>query len=412
MAYNELIKNFNIIREYMRSFYVYGFSSREEYDKKSGRTYDDAKRRIESYLSDYIQYWQNSEGKRVFISVDTRSTVHNPLYQAFKAKSFTDGDITLFFIVFDILHDTSVKLPFGDIVEIIDRDYLSCFDEPKTFDSSTIRKKLNEFVSIGLLQTEKQGKTIYYSRKDKVSFDNSDVLHFFSEVSPCGVVGSFLLDRCGTDKEILSFKHHYINSALDNEIVFLLFEAMHNKQEIEISKITRKGEQRSMKIVPLQIFISVGSGRQYLTAYRRATRRIISFRTDYILTVKSYRKADDYDVLREKLKGMQPYMWGVSTQGRGERKENVEFTVFFDKDEQHIYKRLLREKRCGTVEMIDDNHARFYAEVYDTNELLTWIRSFICRISSVNFSNKEIETQLKTDIETMYRMYGVKNDIQ
>ena len=45
MAYNELIKNFNIIREYMRSFYVYGFSSREEYDKKSGRTYDDAKRR-------------------------------------------------------------------------------------------------------------------------------------------------------------------------------------------------------------------------------------------------------------------------------------------------------------------------------------------------------------------------------
>ena len=30
MAYNELIKNFNIIREYMRSFYVYGFSSLKE----------------------------------------------------------------------------------------------------------------------------------------------------------------------------------------------------------------------------------------------------------------------------------------------------------------------------------------------------------------------------------------------
>ena len=206
---------------------------REEYDKKSARTYDDAKRRIESYFSEYIQYRQDSEGKRVFISVDTRSTVHNPLYQAFKAKSFTDGDITLFFIVFDILHETSVKLPLGDLVEIIDRDYLSCFDEPKTFDISTIRKKLNEFVSIGLLQTEKQGKTLYYSRKNNVSFDDSDILHFFSEVSPCGVVGSFLLDRCDNDKEILSFKHHYINSALDSEIVYLLFEAMHQKQEIE-----------------------------------------------------------------------------------------------------------------------------------------------------------------------------------
>ena len=37
MAYHELIKNFNMIREYMRSFYVYGFRSREEYDKKSAR---------------------------------------------------------------------------------------------------------------------------------------------------------------------------------------------------------------------------------------------------------------------------------------------------------------------------------------------------------------------------------------
>lgn len=155
-----------------------------------------------------------------------------------------------------------------DIVEIIDRDYLSCFDDPKTFHVSTIRKKLNEFVTIGLLQTEKQGKTLYYQRKNNISFDNSDVLHFFSEASPCGVVGSFILDRCDADKEILSFKHHYIYFALDSEIVYSLFEAMHNKQEIEISKVTRKGEQRSMKIVPLRIFISVGNGRQYLMAYR------------------------------------------------------------------------------------------------------------------------------------------------
>jgi len=29
MAYNELIKNFNRIREYMRDFYLYGFKSRD-----------------------------------------------------------------------------------------------------------------------------------------------------------------------------------------------------------------------------------------------------------------------------------------------------------------------------------------------------------------------------------------------
>lgn len=35
MAYNELIKNFEKVRAYMREFYVYGFKSRTEYDAKS-----------------------------------------------------------------------------------------------------------------------------------------------------------------------------------------------------------------------------------------------------------------------------------------------------------------------------------------------------------------------------------------
>lgn len=50
MSYTELIKNFNRTRDYMREFYVYGFKSREEYNKKSARSYDDERRRVESWL--------------------------------------------------------------------------------------------------------------------------------------------------------------------------------------------------------------------------------------------------------------------------------------------------------------------------------------------------------------------------
>ena len=46
MAYNELIKNFEKVRAYMREFYVYGFKSRTEYDAKSARSYDDERRRL------------------------------------------------------------------------------------------------------------------------------------------------------------------------------------------------------------------------------------------------------------------------------------------------------------------------------------------------------------------------------
>ena len=44
MAYNELIKNFNRIRDYMKEFYVYGFKSRGDFTQKSARSYDDEKK--------------------------------------------------------------------------------------------------------------------------------------------------------------------------------------------------------------------------------------------------------------------------------------------------------------------------------------------------------------------------------
>ena len=37
MAYSELVKSFERIRNYMREFYVYGFKSRDEYGMKSAR---------------------------------------------------------------------------------------------------------------------------------------------------------------------------------------------------------------------------------------------------------------------------------------------------------------------------------------------------------------------------------------
>ena len=97
MAYSELIKNFERIRDYMREFYVYGFKSREEYDAKSPRSYDNERRRIESWMGDYMSFHQDATGKNVFLSVDSRRIPHNPLHKAFKAKSFTDKDITYIF---------------------------------------------------------------------------------------------------------------------------------------------------------------------------------------------------------------------------------------------------------------------------------------------------------------------------
>lgn len=89
MAYSELVKSFERIRSYMREFYVYGFKSREEYSIKSARSYDNERRRIESWIGDFMSFHQDTSGKNVFLSVDSRRIPHNPLHKAFKAKSFT-----------------------------------------------------------------------------------------------------------------------------------------------------------------------------------------------------------------------------------------------------------------------------------------------------------------------------------
>ena len=411
MAYTELIKNFNRTRDYMREFYVYGFKSREEYHKKSARSYDDERRRMESWLGDNMQFRQTAEGKNVFISIDSRVTQHNPLYKAWKTKSFTDGDITLHFILFDIMDVPGKVYALSDIMDEIDY-HLSGFETPKCFDESTVRKKLKEYEKEGLVRSEKRGKVMYYGRSEEYHSNGIDALNFFSEVMPCGVVGSYLLDKELENTDYFSFKHHYITGAMDSEITLALFDAMRQKKSITLETTNRHGDTIAEKhVVPLRVMISAQNGRQYLMAYAPRFNRITGYRLDNIVAVKIDEVCENFDELRGKLVGMLPHMWGVSTQSNsGERMEHVEFVVKYDDDEDFIHRRLEREKRCGTVERIDEHTSRFSADVFDTSELIPWMRTFLCRITDVKFSNKVLEKQFLDDIQKMYRMYGLEGD--
>lgn len=406
MAYSELIKNFNRIREYMREFYVYGFKSREEYTKKSARSYDDERRRVESWLGDYMQFRQTPDGKNVFLSIDSRVSRHNPLYKAWKAKSFTDGDITLHFLLFDILHAPDVRLSLHEITEEID-DRLRSFSFPRLFDESTVRKKLREYTAEGIVISEKCGKTMYYRRSDSPKLPDTDLLDFFSEVAPCGVIGSYLLDKTQAHDDRFAFKHHYITGALDSEILCTLLTAIGEKRTVTMETVNRHRDRTAEKrVVPLCVMVSVQNGRQYLMAYVPRYQRITSFRLDCIVSVQPEDVCEEFDALREKLRGMLPHMWGVSTQSvSGHRMEHVEFTVRYGDDEMHIHRRLEREKRCGIVERLDANTSRFSADLFDAGEIVPWIRTFLCRITEIHFSDQALEEKFRNDIDDMMRLY-------
>ena len=407
MAYSELIKNFEKIRDYMREFYVYGFKSREAYDRKSGRSYDNERRRIESWLGEYMGFRQNASGKTVFLTVDNRGVAHNPLYKAFKAKSFTDKDITLHFFILDLLTDDSA-LTVKQIVEQIALYYLGNVGEDFRLDESTVRKKLKEYEQLGLLTSEKSGRELVYRRSpDRVDLASwHEAVAFFSEADPMGVVGSYILDKYGESCEHFSYKHHYLLHALDSEVLYELLQAIREKRRAELTTFAAdKNEMREHSVLPLKIYVSTQMGRQYLLAYHYRFKRPMFFRVDSIRRVSPGPEEESFAELDESCARLREKLWGVSL-GIGRTPDHIEMTVHVGEGEGFILDRLEREKRCGRIEAADEHTYTFVADVSDALEMLPWLRTFIGRIEKLSCSNDFVQRRFYEDLEAMRAMYG------
>ena len=413
MAYSELIKSFQRIRDYMRQFYVYGFKSREEYTAKSARSYDNERRRMESWLGEYMSFRHESGGKNVFLSVDSRHVPRNPLYKAFKAKSFTDKDITLHFYILDLLAKGE-KLSSHQIVDAINDEYLARFESAFTLDESTVRKKLKEYEALGILRAEKQGREVLYQRTDDEGLDLaawSDALAFYSEEDPLGVVGSYLQDKLADENDAFRFKHHYMLHSLDSDILHQLLLAIHDRCKVELTAHSlRDSRIYTREVCPLKIYISTQTGRQYLLAYYYVGRQMVFYRLDAIEQVEIGAVEEQYQQYLSKWQKFDSTLWGVST-GDPFSIDHIEMTVRFGKGEEFIPQRLEREKRHGTVEIIGEDLCRFTADVYDASEMLPWLRTFIGRIVELKCSNSYVTRTFEADLKRMQKMYGGDGDV-
>lgn len=418
MAYSELIKNFDNIRGYMRDFFLYGFKTREEYDRKSARSYDNERRRIQSYLGSLISFRQTPSGKNAFISLEGRSVTHNPLYQAFKAKSFTNKDITLHFLLLDILSGNSYSLK--DILRIMDTEYLTAFQNPISFDESTLRKKLKEYEELGIVVSEKSGRTVTYRlSEDEICLaEYKEAIRFFTEESPLGVIGSYLEDRmqpaCLSHKndcagEYLTFKNHYIMNAYDAEITELILQGIHEKRLLEITSFSRgDAGVKQQTVIPYKLYVSTQGGRNYLFCMDADNLRPYSLRVDYIQKGKVGEVCADYDRLLTVCERAGEHMWGVSC-AKYRRYEHIEMDILVGTDEAFIVRRLEREKRCGTVSKVDEETYRFSADVLDAYEMMPWIRTFFGRIKAIRCDNEDVKNQLKIDMVKMLKQYEDEN---
>ena len=421
MAYSELIKNLDTLRTYIRFFYIYGFKSRDKFTAKSKRTYDDEKRRLENYLEGYMTFRPDDGDKVNFVSIDSRHTVHNPLYKLFKAKSFTAMDISLHFMVMDILA-RGEKKSLNQILDEINLIYLEGFSSDVMPEESTLRKKLKEYEELGLIKSEKNGKSMLYSRTALTDLSSlEDLLNFFSESDPCGVIGSFLFDKLPeqsqSKSEIFQYKHHYISSTIESDFVEQVFCAIREHRYLTIEQVSffRRQVPAQNSIVPMMIYQSTQGGRMYLMAYCPMGKHFLALRFDYIVGIKPGQVYQDFEQKRAEFEDLRKHIWGVALKAKSYdiSTVHVSFRVHFEDDEKFIYQRLEREKRCGTVTLLDKNNAQFDADIFDPIEIIPWIRTFICRITFFDCSDRYIIRRFNSDLRKMKRLYtGEKNAVQ
>lgn len=399
-AFSELIRSFDKTRDYIRDFYIYGFKQRGDFDRKSTRTYDNEKRRIESWLGQHIQWNYDKKGKRTFISLDSGAIDANPLYAAWKAKTFTNRDIMLHFYILDGLRDGEWR----SVEELTD---WVCTQSEQTFETQTVRLKCVEYCKEGVLLGEKRGRTLYYALSPtRLAPHQRNLVRFYQEAAPFGEIGSYLLDNAGVKNDLFRFKHHYIVHTLEDSILLQLLEAMGKKQLVlwENHSI-RSGQDTVLTGVPLKIFRSTVTGRRYVCMFQPARHRFVNHRLDYISTVEPLEVFADYDELRAALDRSLPLVWGVSFGGRT-RKEILCMKLYIDeRTEGYLLDRLHREGRGGEILRLEENLFLYTKELYDTNEISSWLKTFVGRIVELEGTNRGVIQKFHRDMERMQQMY-------
>ncbi len=398
--FSELVKNFAKVRSYMRDFYIYGFKVRKDYTYKSGRTYDNERRRVESWLNEWVRWDYSQQGKRIFLVLKASLTDANPLYRAWKSKSFTDNDLVLHFYLLDALADGQSYTAEGLNQRLSHRLNV-------ILDTQTIRRKANEYVQLGLLWAQKEGRALYYRLQPITALDLSaavlEGLMFFQEASALGVIGSFILDAAGRKNEYFTFKHHFMVHTLDDDILLTLLSAIAQKRWVALD------DDRTM-LIPLKIMRSEQTGRAYLAAYLSKQKWFRHFRLDHIDVITLGEKVAHYENYQQLLAQKLPHCWGVSF-GNADELETVEMVIAIDeKRENYVLARLKREGRHGQIEALTEGQYMYRHQVYDANEMLPWLKTFIGRIVTFRCSNKNVERKIFRDFERLYGMYLRKDE--
>lgn len=247
----------------------------------------------------------------------------------------------------------------------------------------------------------------------------------------------------------ISFKHAFCAQTLNDEIAWYTLIAIKNRQVVEFTALESEealytySDQNKIIVtmLPLKILTSCFKGRRYVFGYIITERRylagtemssprsgvadsILFDRITAIRLPKTKITAPDLpdDLYETAIK------WGTRTVIRepDERKKygprdnglieinfNIKIKNDADRDPErnHSIRRLRRERRNGTVEITkitgDTMYAVYRTEAQDEDELQSWVKTYLGRISGLKTNRERFRNIFFDDLAKMLRLYGI-----
>lgn len=395
--YSELIKNIEMLRRLIRDFFVFGYKSRNDFDKKSGKSYDNAKRRVASLFDElFVGEYENGE-KRYSIRIDSEFEKSNPLFKLFKAKSFTSNDLILHFLILDIFQ-IKKELNSHDFFNYASKHYTLT---ENSWAIGTVSNKLNEYVEIGYLTSLYSGNQIIYKLNPLYEEKNIslDVIQYFSECDVLGVIGSYILDQSNEYQPIeIRYKHKQPFAVLDSLFVLQIFEAIKHHRLLVVSS-RRKSVPFSQEVLPVKLLVNSQNGRQYLAAYNLEKKHFCKFRVDHILGIDNSGLFNDdnlYNKIITSLEFRLQHTWNVNFHYY-DKPQWVEFTIKIEDHESFLINRLQREGHGGNIKQLSKNIYQYSIDIFDVTEIIPWVKTFTGRILSFKSEDKKAETKFYND---------------
>lgn len=412
------IKGYDKIRRFIQSLFFMPSANLKNMKNngiiKSDRSFYDIMQSLNLYMGNKIKNSKTQESKNKKIVNDLYLCPANFFADTYMYATYTVRDM-FYYITFMqmidklISEDGADSFLYSEFISQIDCDkkYKNIYEDKK-YKADT---RFNDLVKTGIIEylgeeTRGSGRDKYTDKRYRLSSDvlqyddGNDFIHnlldmviFFYNSHFLPVPGYYLSKTINQyiiseynesdnihyvpENQLFLIRGRPIHNTLDNNILWLIFEAIKDKTIIEYSYITQMKTKEKYSMLPLKVVIEYEYGKQYCYGYDVNNNEYYTMRIDMIEDVKKTGKkynADEkvYKNFDKDFKNR----WSVANNIK-EEKVKIYFNLTEDETINKQLKRRLEDtKHNGEINYIDKSHAVFETVVSNIYELIPWVNSF------------------------------------